>query len=195
MIINKDLYLCSNSETMKKVFLILSAILCTHFGQGQDFSIDTISIEPYLSCQNYEHFRRLTLISSDSEAEYIDGFHFEWGFTYKLKVEVEKLSPELSDGTRYDFSLLEIISKTKAPDTTTFKFFIAPHMYYYEIEDEDDFTLKAMNDSTYLYFEELEIEVPEALRTQFSDLAKAEQGRLGTFTFVNEKRIRLVGLR
>lgn len=162
---------------MKKACLILSAILCTHFGQGQDFSIDTISIEPYLSCQNYEHFRRLTLISSDSEAEYIDGFHFEWGFTYKLKVEVEKLSPELSDGSRYDFALLEIISKTKAPEATTFKFFIAPHMYYYEIEDEDDFTLKAINDSTYLYFDEVEIEVPEALRTQFSDLAKARQTR------------------
>ena len=40
--------------------------------------------------QNYEHFKRLVLDSPDSEAEYIKGFDFNWGYTYTLKVKEKK---------------------------------------------------------------------------------------------------------
>ena len=65
--------------------------------------------------QNYEHFKRLVLDSPDSEAEYIDGFDFEWGYYYTLKVKEKKVGP-LSDGTRYDYFLLKVISKEKVAE-------------------------------------------------------------------------------
>jgi hypothetical protein len=50
----------------------------------------TISIEPYLSFQNYEHFKRLTLKSPDSEIESLEGFKFDWGYNYKIRVNETK---------------------------------------------------------------------------------------------------------
>ena len=37
--------------------------------------------------QNYEHFKRIVFESPYSEAEYIDGFNFELGYYYTLKVK------------------------------------------------------------------------------------------------------------
>ena len=52
------------------------------------------------------------LDSPDSEAEYIKGFDFEWGYAYKLKVKETKIGP-LSDGTNFEYSLVKL-SKRKS---------------------------------------------------------------------------------
>ncbi len=164
---------------------------------GQEISYQNISIEPYLSFQNYEHFKRLVLISDVANVEYIDGFIFEWGYRYKLKVKVNKLEYELSDGTSHEYYLEEIISKTKVADSSNFKLFIDPHLYYNEYEaDEPEMnnTLKLINDSSYIYLDEVEIEVPAQLRVGFKAIADGGRARLCKFTYVNEKRIRLMSM-
>ena len=60
--------------------------------------------------KNYEHFKRLVLDSPDSEAEYIYGFDFEWGYDYTIKVKETEIGP-LSDGTNFEYSLVKIIKK------------------------------------------------------------------------------------
>lgn len=73
--------------------------------------------------------------SPGSEAEYIDGLNFEWGYYYTLKVKEKKVGP-LSDGKRYDYSLLKVIAKEKVSDSVIFRMFIDPLRYYHKLEQD-----------------------------------------------------------
>ena len=180
-----------------RLFILGSILLSVSVSSAQNTVDKIITIAPYMSFQNYEHFKRLTLSTPDSYAEYIDGFDFEWGYTYKLNVKETTLAETWSDGTRYEFELNNIVSKTKESDSTTFKLLIDPNRYYYKLPPEEEYmnaTLKQLNDSTYLYFERVEIEVPEQLREKFAPIAAGEKSQRGTFIYINEQRIRLVSL-
>lgn len=178
-----------------KLLLILMPV----FLFGQNISYKTITVEPYMSTQSYEHFKRLVLNSSTSEAEFIEGFEFQWGYYYTLKVKEEKILP-LSDGTRFNYYLTEIVSKEKVPDSLTFIMFVGPLRYYHKIvsdglntkEDEQkNYTFSQINDSLYFYMDEVEIEVPQSLQDRFRTKLNEEVGFRGVFTFINKKRIRL----
>jgi hypothetical protein len=109
----------------------------------------------------------LTLNSPDSPLEYLEGFNFDWGFRYKVSVKEIQLSSTLSDGKQYDYSLNHIISKTKVPDSTQFNLFIDPARYYQLPDSSKNFinnTLSLINDSTYSYFDKVEIEISYELR-------------------------------
>ena len=123
--------------------------------------------------QNYEHFKRLVLDSPNSEAEYIDGFDFEWGYFYTLKVKEIYLG-ELPDGTNYEYSLLKVISKEKVSDTVRFRMSIDPLKYYHKLEEENisNYTLSQLNDSTYLYMDQVEIEIPQNFLESFKKRKK-----------------------
>lgn len=156
-----------------------------------------ISIDPYLSFQYYEHFKRLTLSSPNSPVEYLDGFDFYWGYKYELNVQETDLIVSLSDGTQFLYSLNHIVSKTKMPDSTQFKLYLEADLYYNEVdssEQEMNITFKQINDSTYLYFDEVEIEVPNKLRNAFKTIVDGKSMKNGTFIFIDDKRIRLIHL-
>lgn len=175
---------------MKKLYILLFCIPSVLWAQ-QVFT-KTITVKPYMYTQNYEHFKRMVLISPDSEAEYIDGFDFEWGYDYTLKVTETEVGP-LSDGTRYDYSLQEVISKEKIPDTAVFKMYIDPFRYYHPGDDDAaNYTLQQLNDSTHLYMEMLEIEVPVELEGRFSRSIDHGVGFRGRFKYVHGHRIRLI---
>ena len=159
---------------------------------GQETIIKEIKIKPFMYTQNYEHFKRLVLDSPNSEAQYVDGFHFEWGYYYTLKVKEIYLG-ELSDGTRYEYSLLKVISKEKVSDTVIFKMSIDPLRYYHRIEDDrvSNYTLSQLNDSTYLYMGQVEIEIPQKFLESFKDKIDNEIAFIGSFKFVNGIRVRL----
>jgi hypothetical protein len=154
-----------------------------------------ITIDPYMSFQNYEHFTRLTLSSPDSPIEFLDGFDFAWGYTYVLNVrETDDIVP-LSDGTQFSYTLNSIVSKTKVPDSTAFKLFIDTNRYYYQLDSSEqdmNATLSQINDSTYLYFDEVVIEVPARLSEKFESVYQGEISKLGTFLYIDDKRIRLI---
>lgn len=176
------------------VLVAFSFFISLSYAQNSRFK--TITIEPSKSFQNYEHFKRLVLNSPDSHIEYLENFNFEWGYQYKIRVRETKLNQTLSDGTQYKFSFEEVISKTKVPDSTVFRLFLDGDRYYFELEpaeEEMNGTIRLLNDSTYLYFDEVEIEVPEELKEQFKIIADGKAQGSGSFLFVNEKRIRLIG--
>lgn len=161
---------------------------------GQVVKRKTVTIDPNKSFQNYEHFKRLTLSSPDSSVEYISGFEFEWGYTYTLSLK-ETEFPPLSDGSRFDYELVKVISKTKVPDSTQFRLFLDVNLYYYQVDSSEIETSKTLiqkNDSTYLYFEEVEIIVPTHLTAQFKSIVDGASKKVGTFEFIDEKRIQLV---
>ena len=177
-------------------FLIASFLaLATIYSNGQTVANKTITLDPYLSFQNYEHFKRLTLSSPNSPIEYLDGFEFSWGYKYELSIIETELGEWLSDGTQFEYSLNKVISKTKVPDSSQFKLFIDPNRYYNELDSSEqdmNITLKRLNDSTYLYFDEVEIEIPVNLRKKFNEILKGKAAKLGRFIFIDDKRIRLI---
>ena len=179
---------------MKKLYIIFFCIPI--FVLGQQAVVKEIKIETYMYTQNYEHFKRLVFQSPDSEAEYIDGFNFEWGYYYTLRVKELDIG-ELSDGTRYEYSLLKVISKEKVSDTVMFRMFIDPLRYYHKLEEDgiSNYTLSQLNDSTYLYMDNIEIEIPQKFLEYFLKKIDNEIGFRGNFKFVNGRRIRLVGVR
>mgnify|MGYP000618858689 CR=1 FL=1 len=129
---------------MKKLYIIFFYIPIFVF--GQQAVVIEIKIEPYMYTQNYEHFKRLVFQSPDSEAEFIDGFNFEWGYYYTLRVKELEIG-QLSDGTRYEYSLLKVISKEKVSDTVIFRMFIDPLRYYHKLEEGvSNYTLSQLND-------------------------------------------------
>jgi len=78
-----------------------------------------------------------------------------------------------------------------------FRLFLDAKRYYPHsgvIEQEMNITLKPINDSTYLYFDKVEIEVPESLKIQFQPILEGTVTTSGTFIFVDDQRIRLIHL-
>ncbi len=176
--------------------LLLIFLSTIQNAMAQNVEIKTITVETYMSTQNYEHFKRMVLNSSDSQAQYIEGFDFDWGYRYTLSVKRIKIGP-LSDGTMYEFSHIETLSKTKVADSLTFVLSVDPLMYY-NFQKEDslaNFTLKELNDSTFLYMDLVELEVPSCFRQKFLRYNKNGTAFRGDFSYVNKRRIRLIRIK
>ncbi len=180
-----------------KISALFFTLIFTSLLYGQKTTYKTITILPNMSFQNYEHFKKLTLNSLDSDVEHLNGFQFQWGYLYTLKVKETKLSSTLSDGTRYNYELVKVISKTKIADTSQFNLFLDGNLYYYKVDSSElasNQTLKPINDSTFLYLDEVEIEVPSYLLEAFRTIQAGNIKKLGTFIYINERRIRLIEL-
>lgn len=178
---------------MKNLVLVFTLLLA--FGAtAQTVSTKVVTVKPYMSLQNYEHFKRMVLNSDDIHIEYIEDFDFEWGYDYELKIQVTKLAEAWTDGKRYEHKLLKVISKTKAAPETMFKMHIDPMRYYFfDAEDSlSNYTLSQINDSTYRYCDKVDLEVPEKFRPEFKKLSKSETGGNAFFKFTAEGRARLV---
>ena len=178
-----------------KTLLLSFCILSTLAINAQVSKIKNITIDPNLSFQYYEHFKRLTLSSPDSHIEYMDNFNFEWGYTYVVRVKETKLRRSWSDGTSYTYTLKKVISKTKMSDSTQFQLTLDANRYFHKVDSSElvkNNTLKELNDSTFLYFDKVEIEVPKQLKSDFNLIREGRITKRGTFTFINEKRIRLI---
>jgi hypothetical protein len=61
-------------------------------------------------------------------------------------------------------------------------------------EQEMNKTFTPINDSTFLYFDIIEIEVPTSFIQEFQSIVEGKTSKVGTFIYTNEKRIRLVKL-
>ena len=178
---------------MKYTLVFLSLVIGFSIS-AQNTTVKTIHISADMSFQNYEHYNRLVLDSEDSSAEYIEGFNFEWGYEYELKVEETDLVEALSDGTQFDYQLVEVLSKTKMPKDAEFKLFLDPEIYNYTEEGLDSKALKKVGDNTYRYLEKVDLVVPDDLMMKFLKLLKEPNGRLGTFQFLDTQKILLVKL-
>jgi len=176
-----------------KSSIILLLLLVALNVQSQKTEYKTITVEPHQSLQNYEHFKRLVLKTSEPSIEFISGFKMEWGYRYQLDVKIEHMDVPLSDGTNLECTLVKEVSKTKAPADYTFRLFLDSELYYNESESEGhEGNFKPVNDSTFIYLEEVEIEVPKALQPAFAKIRTGAMQRVGHFTFVDIGKIRLM---
>jgi hypothetical protein len=98
-----------------KIQLALIFLLISIIGKSQAEKIKIIAVEPYMAVTNEAFGKELKLNASDRDAEFIKGFNFEWGYSYKLKVKVHKLKNPPEDGSDTDYILVKTIAKTKVP--------------------------------------------------------------------------------
>ncbi|MCH2200099.1 MAG: DUF4377 domain-containing protein [Flavobacteriales bacterium] len=173
-----------------KSFLLSLTLLSSIVSLAQE---RIITVAPNMSFDNYEHFKRLVLDSPDSEVEFLEGFEYEWGYTYKIRVNEQKLPYPLSDGTRFEYEFIEVVSKTKELEDIRFKLFIDPDRYYEEEADEEmNQTLVLVNDSTYRYFDMVNILVSPELKAKFDLIYIQGKQRLGYFEYNTGDTIRLL---
>lgn len=52
--------------------------------------------------------------------DHIEGFEYEWGFTYRIKVKIEGIENPPEDSSSVKYTLLEIIERIKEPTTSLF---------------------------------------------------------------------------
>lgn len=180
---------------MSKFFLFLFSIIVFHFVSICQTVEKTITVDSYKSVEYYEHFKRLTLNTSDPNVEFIDGFQFEWGYTYQLKIRETKLKEDLSDGTQYTHELIEVVNKTLAPGTSTFKLLLDGNRYYHQIlpkEMDEARTLDVKDENVFLYFDEIEIVVPSEYLETFRKIVSGQATQRGLFEHEGPHRIRLI---
>lgn len=180
-----------------KTILTLLILFWFLDSNGQNAVIQTITVNPYLSFQNYEHFKRLTLSSPDSDVEFIEGFEFQWGYSCKIQVEKYVLKPALTDGTRRRYKLNKIVSITKEPDSASFTLLLDADLYHHRVEPDEEGinnTFKKLNDTTFSYFDKVEIEVPARFTEKFQSIANGKRRKRAEFKYINKNRIRLIKL-
>lgn len=71
--------------------------------------------------------RQFCLLTRSSATEnwnylfgYIDGFEYEWGYTYKIEILKEKKKHPSFDGSTHNYKLLNILEKERIPPDETF---------------------------------------------------------------------------
>ena len=100
--------------------LILLILLAFTIGCGQDEHIETLIIGPYkVDCVGaFEQECYLEFNEENQEwyffYEDIQGFGFEPGYIYTLKVRLEDRGTEIQDVGRYAYHLVEVLSKEEA---------------------------------------------------------------------------------
>jgi hypothetical protein len=123
--------------------------------------------------------------------DHIAGFEYELGYVYDIEVQKKHVNTAgMMDGSSVDYSLVRVISKTKVPEETTFDIRLT---IKYGDGGYSQFIAKDSTSNYYL-LEETEIDCGD-LRESLEEYLEDQAGLVGTFTHVNDKKIRLVDLK
>jgi hypothetical protein len=158
------------------------------FAQGKDL-IDsiTVKVDPYKSATNGAFFTHMALSCSDRRVDYIDGFDFEWGYSYELKLKRTKLAQPMQDAGDTDYELISIISKNAVEDSTTFETTLKGWVQLAPNLEDDDGAFTFNSDGSCTYLGELTFYCDDSLLDKLKSINKTEAHKKGTFMFVDRK--------
>ena len=165
-------------------------ISCTLSAQDK-VSIKTIKIDPIKHLSYGAFFKSLTLNSPDCSIEYLDGFDFEWGNEYQLKLKEITLAEPPMDGSSIEFELIKVISKMPVAEDFEFKLSIESEVYLGYGDDQIS-SLELQPDSNYLYLEQVLIELDAERREEFETVLKTTVRKVGWFEITDGKSIRFL---
>jgi hypothetical protein len=109
---------------LKITFFLLSITGCAHNPDSSE--ILELYLNHYKSeCNSFElELCPQSRINENDDwsfyYDHIEGFDYEWGFTYKIKVKVENIENPPEDSSSVKYTLLEIIEKTKETTASLF---------------------------------------------------------------------------
>ncbi len=104
----------------KYISLLILILLFLTIGCDRDEHIETLIIGPYTqTCQGFIEQECYLEFNEESQRweffyENIQGFDFEPGYIYTLKVRLEDRGTEIQDVGRYAYHLVEVLSKEEA---------------------------------------------------------------------------------
>lgn len=160
---------------------------------AQDVSSQkTVRIEPFLTLSYGAFFKTLVLESPDCSIEHLSDFTFEWGYRYELKVREIVLEYLPMDGSNVAYELLKVVSKERVASDYTFKLMLENDQYLGPGEQLSSFTL--INDSTYRYFDKVDLVIPKDLQVSFQKVILPASSLQGEFEIMDEQTIRLLKL-
>ena len=97
------------------------------------------------------------------------------------------------DGSDTDYILATTVSKTKVPDNYQFRMLLDTKVYP-DLDTTTWSNIKPVNDSTYNYFDKIDIEIPSSLKNEFKKTMAEEQERYGNFVFISPTKVKLIKL-
>jgi len=167
---------------MKKTLLFLLLFSTLGFTQKDISTKIELKVEPYMQLSYGAFFKLLTLKTNHPAVDFVEGFDFQWGYSYTLKVIETTLANPPMDGSSKHYKLVKVISKEKAPENYQFQL-RTENSFYLGNGPEQESTLKKYNDSTYRYFNQINIFVPTKLQKEFSEIIENDRNRSGLFRF------------
>lgn len=184
---------------MKCIFLSL-LVLLSFSATSQRVRTKTIRVEPYLEVTNGAFFKTLSLKTNNPLVNELKGFDFTWGYRYKLVVSVpnkgKRYSPikqqQPQDVSSVQYQFVKVASKSKVDASFTFNMRLERDFYLGEGEQKNNFS--RVNDSTYRYFDAIQLVVPPHLKEAFNAIIEKGENHIGTFSFIDEQTIKLMKL-
>ena len=153
---------------------------------------DTIVVEPYMQLVYDAFFKKLELKTSIPFCGEIKNFKFEWGYTWVLVVDVEKIDNPMQDASNVECKLVKVLSKVAVDDDYEFQLRLERDLYLGPGEQTNTFV--KLDEGNYEYFENIIIEVPPLLVEDFEKIMNGEISRNGVFRFSGKNSITLVSL-
>jgi hypothetical protein len=180
---------------MKTVLLILFVGLFTvSLAQEKDrVDIIKVTIEPYKRVTNGAFYTFLALQCSERGVEHIDGFDFEWGYTYELELKQTKLAQPMEDAGSVDYHLIKVNSKKAIADSTIFKTHLVGWVQLAPNIKVDSGAFAFNNDGTCTYLGEMTFNYNNKFEENLRALNKSKGYKKATFMFLKGE-IHLISL-
>lgn len=157
------------------MLLFMGGLLLPADSIGQATERAEVEVAPHLQLQYGAFFKQLNIVCSDARVDVISGFDFEWGYKYRLKVEVTTLEQPPADAGIYRTRLLKVVEQQPVSADYIFALWIERDVLLGPGEQEP--ALTQLTDSTYRYLDAVDIHVPAELRTTFEQAASEERTR------------------
>lgn len=185
---------------MKNIQLILLLSLINLYSFAQEFSKEeltkdkvseqTIIIEPYLALTNGAFFTSLSLVSDNPYVEYVNGFNFERGYRYQLRVKETIYAYPPEDASDRSYDLIQLKYKTKSYES--FEMILLNELYLSEPKKE---SINKLKNGLYSYHNSMNFRVPPMLRAEFDRKMKDKVYCKGYFEFDKDGNIVLTKLK
>lgn len=152
-----------------------------------------VVIEPYKVLSYGAFFKSLGITSPDQGVDFIQGFTYEWGYTYVLKVKVTTLANPPMDASNKEVELIDEISKTPVPEDYQFALRLENERYL-GMGEEPSPLLVPNGENVWRYDEDIDLEVPEEFLPAFEQVLNEGASKTATCEFVEPGLIRIVKL-
>lgn len=143
--------------------------------QAQQSERKVVEVAPHLQLQYGAFFKQLKIVCSDERVDEIEGFDFEWGYQYRLEIDLITLQVPPADGSSYEAKLRKLLAREPVPADYSFALWTERDALLGPGEQEP--ALTQLTDSTYRYLDAVDILVPADLRTAFETAATEERSR------------------
>jgi hypothetical protein len=143
--------------------------------QAQQRERLVVEVAPHMQLQYGAFFKQLKIDCSDARVDEIAGFDFEWGYQYRLEIDLLRLKVPPADAGMYEAKLRKLLAREPVSADYSFALWIERDALLGPGEQQP--ALTQLTDSTYRYLDAVDILVPADLRPAFESAVVEERSR------------------